>query len=218
MLQHAPAPPGLPRAPGLPGLRAGHASTSSPGPEVLFEAMELLPEGIALLHPGGAFLHVNEGFSRILHGAPNGEELRLAVAEFAHSVPSRPLSGAGGKCVHGYAAGVIYVLGSHYRLRGRNVDLSRFGLMRAVVVTVHPGDLDVLPDEVLRERFRLTRKEIRVARLLAEGRSNRGVALALCISPHTARHHTERIMAKLGARSRAEVGPRLRDAGVGGGK
>ncbi len=48
----------------------------------------------------------------------------------------------------------------------------------------------------------------RVARLLAERRSNQGTAADLRISAHTARHHTPRVLQKLGVRSRSEVGKR----------
>jgi DNA-binding CsgD family transcriptional regulator len=44
-----------------------------------------------------------------------------------------------------------------------------------------------------------------VARLIADDRTNDQIAKELCISPHTARHHTERILAKLGASSRTQV-------------
>jgi len=65
--------------------------------------------------------------------------------------------------------------------------------------------LDVLPDPAgvaLEARFGFTRKEARVARLLAEGRPNKEIARVLFVSPHTARHHTQHLMLKLGARSR----------------
>lgn len=65
-------------------------------------------------------------------------------------------------------------------------------------------------DEQLRARFGLTPRELEVARLLAEGRRNSAIAQALGISPHTARHHTQHVLAKLGAHSRAEAGARLR--------
>ena len=55
-----------------------------------------------------------------------------------------------------------------------------------------------------------TPREIEVARLLAEGRRNTAIASALGISAHTARHHTQRVLAKLGVHSRAEAGARLR--------
>jgi len=51
----------------------------------------------------------------------------------------------------------------------------------------------------------LTRREAEVARLLAERLSNAEVAAALGVSAHTARHHTERVMQKLGVRSRRAI-------------
>lgn len=62
----------------------------------------------------------------------------------------------------------------------------------------------------LEDRFGLTPREAEVAALLAEGRSNGEVARRLGISPHTARHHTQRVLGKLGAHSRAEAGAILR--------
>jgi DNA-binding CsgD family transcriptional regulator len=59
------------------------------------------------------------------------------------------------------------------------------------------------------EAFSLTPIEARAALLLAQGKPNAEVADALSISPHTARRHTERVLYKLGARSRAEVAVRL---------
>lgn len=62
-----------------------------------------------------------------------------------------------------------------------------------------------VPDEV-RIRFNLTRKESRVAELLASQMTNEQIAADLCISPHTARHHTQSVLSKLGLRSRRDVG------------
>jgi DNA-binding CsgD family transcriptional regulator len=62
----------------------------------------------------------------------------------------------------------------------------------------------------LRRQFGMTRREIEVALLLAEGCSNAVVARRLGISPHTARHHTQRVLDKLGVHSRAAAGARLR--------
>ena len=60
------------------------------------------------------------------------------------------------------------------------------------------------------EKYDLTPRETEVADLLAQGRSNAGIAAALSISTHTARHHTQRILTKLGVHSRAEAGAKLR--------
>ncbi|HUR95823.1 MAG TPA: LuxR C-terminal-related transcriptional regulator [Gemmatimonadales bacterium] len=62
----------------------------------------------------------------------------------------------------------------------------------------------------LQVEYGMTPREIEVALLLAEGCSNSKVAARLGISPHTARHHTQRVLGKLGVRSRSEAGARLR--------
>ncbi|OLC40999.1 MAG: hypothetical protein AUH75_06935 [Gemmatimonadetes bacterium 13_1_40CM_4_65_7] len=62
-----------------------------------------------------------------------------------------------------------------------------------------------LPDEVLRHRFHLTKREVEVLHLLLQGVSNAGLAAALHVSEHTARHHTERVRLKLNVHSRAQL-------------
>jgi DNA-binding NarL/FixJ family response regulator len=59
--------------------------------------------------------------------------------------------------------------------------------------------------------YGLTTREVEVAMLLAEGRSNEDVAAALRVSSHTARHHTQHVLAKLGVHSRAQAGAKIRD-------
>ncbi len=92
-----------------------------------------------------------------------------------------------------------------YRLEGRRLQTPAGDRGPVVLVFVQPLK-DTLPhDDVLRSRFGLTRKEVRVARLIAEDKTNEQIAAALSISPHTSRHHTERILAKLGVNSRTKV-------------
>jgi DNA-binding CsgD family transcriptional regulator len=64
-------------------------------------------------------------------------------------------------------------------------------------------------DRTVGERFGLTARESAVAALLAERRSNGEIASALGISPHTASHHTEQVLAKLGLSSRMGVWQRI---------
>ncbi|MFN8637142.1 MAG: tetratricopeptide repeat protein [Chloroflexota bacterium] len=56
-----------------------------------------------------------------------------------------------------------------------------------------------------RQSTGLTRRESEVATLIARGFTNRQIAAALVISPHTAERHVERILDKLDCSSRAEV-------------
>lgn len=60
--------------------------------------------------------------------------------------------------------------------------------------------------ETLARRFRLTPRECEVAALIARGLRNADIAAALDVSLSTARRHTERILAKLRVRTRAEAG------------
>jgi DNA-binding CsgD family transcriptional regulator len=52
----------------------------------------------------------------------------------------------------------------------------------------------------------LTDSELKVAHLVAAGATNRDVARKLSLSPHTVNSHLRNAFAKLGIRSRAEVG------------
>jgi len=62
----------------------------------------------------------------------------------------------------------------------------------------------------MRLRYGLTSREAQVAILLIQGQSNSSIAEQLQISPHTARHHTQHILSKLGVHSRAAAGAKLR--------
>lgn len=51
----------------------------------------------------------------------------------------------------------------------------------------------------------LTAREFQVARLIADGRTNREIAADLAVTPKTAASHVEHILAKLGAERRTEI-------------
>ena len=57
----------------------------------------------------------------------------------------------------------------------------------------------------------LTRRQLKV---LAQGRSDKGIAHELHLSPRTARMHVGRILASLGSRSRTEAAHRAADLGL----
>jgi two-component system nitrate/nitrite response regulator NarL len=96
----------------------------------------------------------------------------------------------------------------------RDVDGDRLG---AALIAVRTG-LRVVDDrlpsqgarsssvsEADRPKEPLTNREIEVLGLLAEGRSNREIAVALDISVHTAKFHVDRILLKLEASSRTDA-------------
>lgn len=64
-----------------------------------------------------------------------------------------------------------------------------------------------LPDpRALAGRYGLTPRQAQVARLLATGASNREIADRLEISPHTARHHAQSVLNRVGLHSRKALG------------
>ncbi|WP_406144385.1 LuxR C-terminal-related transcriptional regulator [Streptomyces anulatus] len=63
----------------------------------------------------------------------------------------------------------------------------------------------------------LTPQQLRIARCVAEGATNREVALRLSLSPRTVDHHLRNVFAALGIRSRTELARLLGPQGVSGG-
>jgi DNA-binding NarL/FixJ family response regulator len=63
----------------------------------------------------------------------------------------------------------------------------------------------------VRARQRLTAAELSVARLVANGKSNREVAAELVLSVKTIEHHLGRIYQKLGISSRTQLTRHLSD-------
>jgi DNA-binding CsgD family transcriptional regulator len=107
---------------------------------------------------------------------------------------------------------------------GRTLHIGECYLMRQVASLVSGVDLAVhilkLPNGaeaivVLRPSIEaglvktslpgLTPRESGIARLIAAGLSTKEIAARLGISPHTVRHHTERVFEKLGVRNRASL-------------
>src|SRR4051794_21997492 len=63
----------------------------------------------------------------------------------------------------------------------------------------------------LAQRYGLSQRELGVALLLADGRSNVEIATAVKVSTHTARHHTQHVLGKLGVPSRSRAAALIND-------
>ncbi len=74
--------------------------------------------------------------------------------------------------------------------------------LQALLAPVVPAALE---EAAPAEQVHLTNRELEVVELLAEGRSNREVALALDISEHTAKFHISGLLHKLDAATRTEA-------------
>jgi DNA-binding NarL/FixJ family response regulator len=69
-------------------------------------------------------------------------------------------------------------------------------------------------DAILAKFASLTRREREVLSLLADGADNDAIALALVISPQTARTHIQNVIGKLGVHSRLEAAMLMRQSGI----
>jgi DNA-binding CsgD family transcriptional regulator len=89
-----------------------------------------------------------------------------------------------------------------YRLRGNLVGRNALGHGTAVLVSLDRVAFQVPAPDSIRARYSLTVRELQVASLLMHRLTNGEIARMLGISPHTARHHTESVLTKVGVRSR----------------
>jgi|tagenome__1003787_1003787.scaffolds.fasta_scaffold20971045_2 DNA-binding NarL/FixJ family response regulator len=80
----------------------------------------------------------------------------------------------------------------------RVVDIERAGAILGALRSVHIAD-------GVAERPLLTRRELEILRLVAEGRTNRDVAELLWVSDQTVKFHLANVYRKLGVKTRAEA-------------
>jgi DNA-binding CsgD family transcriptional regulator len=170
-----------------------------------------LPEGLAVFDLSAAPLHQNPALIRLLDEEPERERLLAEVRSILHAL---------GALAHGrHASGDEQPLQpawrevrtgrGRYRLRGNLMGDGILGPAPVILVSLERLTPRPITDETLQRQYGLTRREIDVARLLAQGRSNLEIAGELRISTHTARRHTEHVLAKLGVHTRAAVGAKL---------
>lgn len=153
--------------------------------------LDTIDQGIVLLRSDAYPFFSNSAAERLLRGDAQRGDLATGTRSLSKAVlasrESKP------------AEVEVSTQGGRYRLRAillaEKINEVR---TRAVLVTVEHAASKLPPRECLMERFGMTRRESDVALRLAVGRNNAAVASELDISAHTARHHTESVLAKLG--------------------
>ncbi|GIV60938.1 MAG: hypothetical protein KatS3mg043_2027 [Rhodothermaceae bacterium] len=174
-------------------------------------ALDVLTEPLIIFSVDGRELHRNPALVFLLVSDPEQEHLLGALCRMARRLCELGFGRRSrGEDPFAPAQQPVRTRKTRYRLRGTLLAASPFGQDGAVMISVTAETAPVLPSaDTLRERFGLTEREAEVALLLAEGLSNDALAGRLSISPHTARHHTEQIFAKLGLNSRSALTLRL---------
>ncbi|NUN68226.1 MAG: DNA-binding response regulator [Bacteroidetes bacterium] len=80
--------------------------------------------------------------------------------------------------------------------------------------TVIVRDPDFVPDASALASLGISKRELEVLELIAQGLSNREIAERLFLSPHTVKSHSSSLFIKLGARRRTEAIKRAKELGV----
>jgi NarL family two-component system response regulator LiaR len=81
------------------------------------------------------------------------------------------------------------------------------GVKQTIVVKEVPvmAGEPFIPDEKKRENLGITRRELEILELMANGMSNREIAEKLCVSENTVKTHSSRVLNKLGAKRRTQA-------------
>jgi DNA-binding CsgD family transcriptional regulator len=186
-----------------------HEAAVSPGDEGAFDRASLplaplgalldtIEQGIVLLHSGAFPCYSNSTAQRLL-GADSergvlARELRSVSRTAFDSGEHRPMDVE------------VATQAGWYRVRATLL-LQRINEISspAVMVIIERAEANLPSREFLMRRFAMTVREADVAHRLARGARNAAIASALHISSHTARHHTESVLAKLNVHTRGEV-------------
>ena len=204
----------------LPIVRAGmgihlrHERWLGAVPSVL----DRIGERVLLLTLDGRELHRNVTMRRTLDEDPDRERILETAKAVGRAVAVHARGDA--RQARGPATAprstrrLVRTAAGRYCLRGCLMRSGESDADFAVLVSMEPAGVGLPSPEGLRDRFGLTGREIQVARLLGQRLTNDEIAATLGISAHTARHHTESILLKVGVNSRRS----LRDAMTDGGE
>lgn len=77
-----------------------------------------------------------------------------------------------------------------------------------------PAGGPFIPDERKREDLNITRRELEILELIAQGLTNREIAEKLFVSENTVKTHSSRVFDKLGARRRTQAVQRGKEFGL----
>lgn len=164
------------------------------------ESLDRFEEGVAV-YRGGEERYRNRALRKLLENDERRETLITGMARCARKL-ERVLRGRSPSGALRAISTEVRTPRNRYRLAANHLDGGSDGEPVTVMVVARPA-IPLLPDEAaLRERYGLTSRQAEVAILLARGRSNREIADELVISRHTARHHAQRALEKIGAESR----------------
>lgn len=192
----------------LPAFQAGfHALFRTATERHQLEAMlDTLPVGLRVLDAKVGVLHDNPLLREILAAEPDRSHLEAVIADTSRAVGAARSRDCVRIFIEGHGpAQQVWTRQAGYQVTSTILPDDLFGPRACILTSVARITPVIATAEEMSDWFDLTRQEGRVATLLASGSSNAAIAKNLGISEHTARRHTERVLAKLGVHSRMQV-------------
>lgn len=205
----------------LPAFKAGLETQRRLGEHraQLASVFDEATQGFALFDVSGRLLHENRALAALLDHERESERLRACMCSLASGFGalarrSRERTAPSVADLAPATFREYQTATGRFRVRAALLAEGLVSRDTCILIALETPERRPLTDDALQRRFRLTAREVQVARLLAEGKQTTEVAAALGISSHTARHHTERILSKLGVKSRAAVAAALGGRGL----
>lgn len=192
-----------------PAFEAGVRTCIRNGTRIgrLMASVDLLRDAVAFVDGSGRLLHCNPTLRALLEAEPRRAALEATMIDLGRSVAR--LRGGRSKVwdLRGPGAVMRRLAGNagEYACSAVLTGVQVTGGQEIVLVTVQPPGLQLPSVRQLQQRFGLSPREAQVAHAVARGQTTPQIAAALGVSAHTARHHLERLFARLGVHSRLEL-------------
>ena len=179
--------------------------------DALLRTIDALGAATWCCNEAGVVVHQTPAMTTLLASDPEEDTIRAHLQRVARRMAQLGQQDDPGDGLSVSVDGMVQTRLARYRVRGARAGktLADAGAPVLVIADRDPAPLVAL--EEVQEQFNLTPREAEVARLLARRKTNKEIAEALCISPHTARHHTEAVLDKLDIYSRRKVAARLKE-------
>lgn len=197
----------------LPSFKAAvlHLQQRQMGRDHLLRVLDQLDTALCLFDASGAEVHRNTAARELFRGEVEADRLLLAASatsyELARLRRRQRKTDATGPAAPGDR--LVQLDSGRYRMRALYIQSHVIDIHDLVIVRLESLGPRLPPSRTLRERFGLTPRQAEVALLLARGASNRQIAEALGISPHTVRSHAESVFQKLNIHTRKALALRL---------
>lgn len=164
---------------------------------------------VAVFDVGGQLLHLNIALRDLLQGDPGADDVMAACRSMVQSHRELNFDSMAASGLNTIAGRTVRTPAGRYVLHVARIGPGVSSYREAIAVTIRRDSERLMTEADAIARFGFTKRQATVALLLAERKTSVEIANTLCISTHTARHHTEAVMDKLGVQDRRDVRSKL---------